>query len=170
MSQSVSLILAPNHNHNHLLFKWCSWAQRYTVRHTVTPMQRSLYLIIILSRGDMDFPFSCSTQYLTRLLRSLVTYRVEQFHINTLLTGRSRLNSRFKKRTSCTSCYRSCAHVYSYVQTRLKGQYNGKWPFSLVYVLKPLITPIRAINSWRLSETWRVSSWLAISNAHENLL
>ena len=34
--------------------------------------------------------------------------------------------------------------VYSYVQTRLKGQYNGKWPFSLVYVLKPLITPIRA--------------------------
>ena len=35
--------------------------------------------------------------------------------------------------------------VYSYVQTRLKGQYNGKWPFSLVYVLKPLITPIRAI-------------------------
>ena len=35
--------------------------------------------------------------------------------------------------------------VYSYVQTRLKGQYNGKWPFSLVSVLKPLITPIRAI-------------------------
>ena len=35
--------------------------------------------------------------------------------------------------------------VYSYVQTRLKGQYNGKWPFSLVYVLKPLITLIRAI-------------------------
>ena len=25
--------------------------------------------------------------------------------------------------------------VYSYVQMRLKGQYNGKWPFSLVYVL-----------------------------------
>ena len=35
--------------------------------------------------------------------------------------------------------------VYSYVQTRLKGQYNGKWPFSLVYVLKPLIIAIRAI-------------------------
>ena len=35
--------------------------------------------------------------------------------------------------------------VYSYVQTRPKGQYNGKWPFSLFYVLKPLITPIRAI-------------------------
>ena len=31
------------------------------------------------------------------------------------------------------------------IQTRLKGQYNGKWPFSLVYMLKPLITPIRAI-------------------------
>ena len=25
------------------------------------------------------------------------------------------------------------------------GQYNGKWPFSLVYVLKPLITVKRAI-------------------------
>ena len=35
--------------------------------------------------------------------------------------------------------------VYSYVQTRLMGQYNGKWPISLVYVLKPLITAIRAI-------------------------
>ena len=35
--------------------------------------------------------------------------------------------------------------VYSYVQTRLKDQYNGKWPLSLVYVLKPLITLIRAI-------------------------
>ena len=35
--------------------------------------------------------------------------------------------------------------VYSYVKTRLMGQYNGKWPLSLVYVLKPLITAIRAI-------------------------
>ena len=35
--------------------------------------------------------------------------------------------------------------VHSYVQTRLSGQCNGKWPFSLVYVLKPLITAIRAI-------------------------
>ena len=35
--------------------------------------------------------------------------------------------------------------VYSYVQTRLYGQYNGKWPFSLVYVLKPLKTAITAI-------------------------
>ena len=33
--------------------------------------------------------------------------------------------------------------VYSYEQTRLRGQYIGKWPFSLVYVLKP---PINAIN------------------------
>jgi len=37
--------------------------------------------------------------------------------------------------------------VYSYVQTRLMGQYNGKCPISLVYVLKPLITAIRAITS-----------------------
>ena len=37
--------------------------------------------------------------------------------------------------------------VYSNVQTRPKGQYNGKWPFSLVHVLKPLITPLRAIDS-----------------------
>ena len=53
-----------------------------------------------------------------------------------------------------SSCYRSCAHgqsflFYSYVQTRLKGQYNGKLPFSLVYVLKLLITAIRAIGLLR---------------------
>ena len=35
--------------------------------------------------------------------------------------------------------------VYDYVQTRLVGQDNGKWPFSLVYVLKPLIAVIKAI-------------------------
>ena len=35
--------------------------------------------------------------------------------------------------------------VYSYVQTRLMDQYNAKWPLSLVYVIKPLITAIRAI-------------------------
>jgi len=47
------------------------------------------------------------------------------------------------------SCYRSFAQasfVYSYVQTRLKGQYNEKWPLILVYVLKPLIIAIRAID------------------------
>ena len=35
--------------------------------------------------------------------------------------------------------------VCSYVQTRLRGQHNGKWPSSLVYVRRPLITAIRAI-------------------------
>ena len=35
--------------------------------------------------------------------------------------------------------------VYSYVQTRLMGQYNGKRPISLDYMLKLLITAIRAI-------------------------
>ena len=35
--------------------------------------------------------------------------------------------------------------VYSYVQTRLMGQCNGKSPFRLVHVLKPLIIAIRAI-------------------------
>ena len=33
--------------------------------------------------------------------------------------------------------------VFSYMETRLKGQYNEEWPFSLVCVL--LITAIRAI-------------------------
>ena len=37
--------------------------------------------------------------------------------------------------------------VYNYVQTRLKAQYNGKRSFSLVYVLKLLITAIRAVGS-----------------------
>ena len=34
--------------------------------------------------------------------------------------------------------------VHSYMQTRPRGQYNGKWPFSLVYVLKPRTTGIKA--------------------------
>ena len=32
--------------------------------------------------------------------------------------------------------------TFSYMETRLKGQYNEEWPFSLVCVLKPLITAI----------------------------
>ena len=55
--------------------------------------------------------------------------------------------------------------VYSYVQTRLKGQYNGKWPFSLVYVLKPLITPIRVIaknSDWFIALSFPV--WIGRSN------
>ena len=35
--------------------------------------------------------------------------------------------------------------VYSCMQTRLKAQYNGKWPINLVCVSKPLITVITAI-------------------------
>ena len=43
--------------------------------------------------------------------------------------------------------------VYSrYVQTKLMGQFNGKWSISLVYVLKPLITAIRAIPLFALTK------------------
>ena len=35
----------------------------------------------------------------------------------------------------------------AHMQTRLMGQYIGKWPISLIYVLKPLITAITAIAS-----------------------
>ena len=35
--------------------------------------------------------------------------------------------------------------VYSYMQTRFMGWYNGKWFISLVFVLKPLIPAVRAI-------------------------
>ena len=35
--------------------------------------------------------------------------------------------------------------VLGCIQTRLMGQYNGKWPVSLVYMSKPLITVITAI-------------------------
>ena len=39
------------------------------------------------------------------------------------------------------------------MKTRLKGQYNGKWPISFVCESKPLITVITAIlNVWRLEE------------------
>ena len=37
--------------------------------------------------------------------------------------------------------------VLGCIQTRLMGQYNGKWPISLVYMSKPLITVITAIDS-----------------------
>ena len=35
--------------------------------------------------------------------------------------------------------------VLGCIQTRLMGQYNGKWPISLVYMSKPLMTVITAI-------------------------
>ena len=40
--------------------------------------------------------------------------------------------------------------VYNRMQTRLRGQYNGKWPISLVCVSKPLVTVITAIAYWEL--------------------
>ena len=36
--------------------------------------------------------------------------------------------------------------VYNWMQTRLRGQYNGKWPISLVCVSRPLVTVITAID------------------------
>ena len=43
----------------------------------------------------------------------------------------------------------ACMHIFSFVknctQKRLHGQFNTKWPLSLIHVAKPLITPIRAI-------------------------
>ena len=63
--------------------------------------------------------------------------------------------------------------VYSYVQTKLMGQANGKRPFSHVYVLKPLKTAIRAIDDGEnASESvisrfynhislWSLDIWLA---------
>ena len=36
--------------------------------------------------------------------------------------------------------------VYNFMQTRLRGQYNGKWPISLVCVSRPLVTVIAAID------------------------
>ena len=35
--------------------------------------------------------------------------------------------------------------VYNCMHTRLRGQYNGKWPIRLVYVSRPLVTVITAI-------------------------
>ena len=49
--------------------------------------------------------------------------------------------------------------VYSYVQTRLRSQCNGKWLFGLVYVLKPLITVIRAIGITRVDEGQISTAW-----------
>ena len=37
--------------------------------------------------------------------------------------------------------------VYNCMQTRLRGQYNGKWPISLVCVSRPLVTVITAIKN-----------------------
>ena len=35
--------------------------------------------------------------------------------------------------------------VYNSMQTRLRGQYNRKWPISLICVSRPLVTVITAI-------------------------
>ena len=36
--------------------------------------------------------------------------------------------------------------VYNCMQTRLRGQYNGKWPITLVCVSRPLVTVITAFH------------------------
>ena len=43
--------------------------------------------------------------------------------------------------------------VYNCMQTRLRGQYNGKWPISFVCVSRPLVTVITAIKPV-ISTTW----------------
>ena len=48
--------------------------------------------------------------------------------------------------------------VLGCIQTRLMGQYNGKWPISLVYMSKPLITVITAIFSLFLVTDARLRS------------
>ena len=54
--------------------------------------------------------------------------------------------------------------VLGCIQTRLMGQYNGKWPISLVYMSKPLITVIAAIEAleWHTRHTWawKLLAWL----------
>ena len=53
--------------------------------------------------------------------------------------------------------------VLGCIQTRLMGQYNGKWPISLVYMSKPLITVITAI---ALVECWIIWMWHAFEKKH----
>ena len=67
--------------------------------------------------------------------------------------------------TLFNSCYYSWARrqnffstedissVYNCMQTRLRGQYNGKWPISLVCVSRPLVTIITAIEEGLTPET-----------------
>ena len=50
--------------------------------------------------------------------------------------------------------------VYNCMHTRLRGQYNGKWPISLVYVSRSLVTVITAIVPIR----WQ--TWLIEKNYH----
>ena len=55
--------------------------------------------------------------------------------------------------------------VYNCMQTRLRGQYNGKWPISLVCVLTPLVTAITAITQTnRAVFKWqsKVITWLRL--------
>ena len=43
--------------------------------------------------------------------------------------------------------------VYNCMQTRLRGQYNGKWPISLACVSRPLVTVITAIDKYEIIST-----------------
>ena len=63
-----------------------------------------------------------------------------------------------------SSCYGSCAHGQGLLFLRLRadeanGQFNGKWPFNLVYELKPLKTAIRSIDDH--ISLWPLGIWLA---------
>ena len=84
---------------------------------------------------------------------SCVWIQVSQFHLSTdwyslaipLDANQMQTNPEASIAVFAVASTGRASFVYRYVQTKLRGQYNGKWPFSLIYVLKPLITAIREI-------------------------
>ena len=74
------------------------------------------------------------------------------FHYANMASGH------MSEHTLFNSCYYSWARrqnsfVHHCMQTRLRAQYNGKWPISLVCVSRPLVTVITAIEEGLTPET-----------------
>jgi len=92
----------------------------------------------------------------------------QMIHLNVMLScGDARLSIA----VIAIAPMRKALCVYSYVQTRLMGQCNGKWPISLLYVLKPLITAIRAVaeNLKLIAAPCATSKWAIFLNCPNTL-
>ena len=130
----------------------CTLQNRWFIANLIT----NLVLILSQSKVGRWSSFQNQRDWCERLLEMLGDSRLNQERKarSALLASKSTIKTRgIQIAVIAVAPKGKASFVYSYVQRRLRGQYNGKWPNSLVDVLKPLINAIRAINLVR-SVSW----------------
>ena len=107
---------------------WWDWKHRGTVCHLVGSRHRSAFELIV--------PLSTTKR------RSLWR-KWNQNYLHLFVTVKHYVcitHEPIRKAFVTVEPSGKASFVYSYMQTKLNGQYNGKWPISLACVSKPLIT------------------------------